>query len=285
METAVPISFAKPVVILSAPRSGSTLLFETLARAPGLHTIGGESHRAIEGIPSLHPASRGFASNRLEASDAPPEVAEALRQRFVAGLRDRDGAPVPDGGSVRLLEKTPKNVLRIPFMRQVFPDARFVVLWRDPRAVLSSMIEAWRSGHFVTYPGLPGWTPPPWSLLLVPGWQRVNGRPLEEIVAYQWGRAMHVMLDDLEMLPADAWRSVRYESLVAAPRAVVDALCAWLEIGWDAPLDRLPLSRYTISRPESGKWMRNRAAIERVMPLVAGVADRLERVLAARSAG
>jgi hypothetical protein len=157
METAVPISFAKPVVILSAPRSGSTLLFETLARAPGLHTIGGESHRAIEGIPSLHPASRGFASNRLEASDAPPEVAEALRQRFVAGLRDRDGAPVPDGGSVRLLEKTPKNVLRIPFMRQVFPDARFVVLWRDPRAVLSSMIEAWRSGHFVTYPGLPGW--------------------------------------------------------------------------------------------------------------------------------
>mgnify|MGYP003593273794 FL=1 len=157
----MPISFDKPVVILSAPRSGSTLLFETLARAPGLHTIGGESHRAIEGIPSLHPAGRGFASNRLEASDAPPEVAEALRKRFVANLRDRDGTPAPDGGSIRLLEKTPKNVLRIPFMRQVFPDARFVVLWRDPRAVLSSMIEAWRSGHFVTYPILPGWGPPP----------------------------------------------------------------------------------------------------------------------------
>jgi hypothetical protein len=280
----VPITFDKPVVILSAPRSGSTLLFETLARAPGLQTIGGESHRVIEGVPALHPAMRGYASNRLEASDAAPGVIDALHQRFAAALRDRDGVPMQADGHARLLEKTPKNVLRIPFLREVFPDARFVVLWRDPPAVLSSMMEAWRSGHFVTYPGLPGWSGPPWSLLLVPGWQRIAGRALEEIVAYQWGRAMHVMLDDLDALPRDAWRSVRYESLVAGPRGVVDALCTWLDLEWDAPLEALPLSRYTLSKPEAGKWRRNQAAIERVLPLVSGVADRLERVLAGRIA-
>src|SRR5690606_36855978 len=36
--------FDRPVFIVSPPRSGSTLLFETLAAAPGVFTIGDESH-------------------------------------------------------------------------------------------------------------------------------------------------------------------------------------------------------------------------------------------------
>jgi LPS sulfotransferase NodH len=55
----------RPIVILSAPRAGSTLLFETLAQAAGIHTIGGESHRLVESIDALRPgggAWRGRAS-------------------------------------------------------------------------------------------------------------------------------------------------------------------------------------------------------------------------------
>ena len=54
-ETGRDIEFDRPVFILSPPRSGSTLLFETLARAPGVYTIGGESHRIFESVPTLHP--------------------------------------------------------------------------------------------------------------------------------------------------------------------------------------------------------------------------------------
>ena len=57
----------RPVFVVSSPRSGSTLLFETLARARELFTIGGESHRVIEAIPGLHPRDRDWSSNRLEA--------------------------------------------------------------------------------------------------------------------------------------------------------------------------------------------------------------------------
>src|SRR5690606_811953 len=62
--------FEQPVFIVSAPRSGSTLLFETLSGAPGVHTIGNESHHLIEGIPALNPMARGYDSNRLLESDA-----------------------------------------------------------------------------------------------------------------------------------------------------------------------------------------------------------------------
>lgn len=180
------VRFDRPLVLLSAPRSGSTLLFETLAKAPGLFTIGHESHRHIESLPGLHPSARGFDSNRLAAADATPAVIAGMHRNFAQSLRDRDGHPPAAGAAVRLLEKTPKNTLRVGFMRAVFPDARFVYLYREPRAVLASMIEAWQSCRFGTYPNLPGWTGLPWSLLLVPGWRDLVGRPLEEIVARQW---------------------------------------------------------------------------------------------------
>src|SRR5438093_283101 len=60
----------RPVIVVSPPRSGSSLLFETLSMSPDLWTVGGESHRIIEGVPALHPKARNWGSNRLDALDA-----------------------------------------------------------------------------------------------------------------------------------------------------------------------------------------------------------------------
>ena len=56
--------FDRPIFVVGAPRSGTGLLFEALARSPTVWSIGGESHALIEGVPGLHPAARGFDSNR-----------------------------------------------------------------------------------------------------------------------------------------------------------------------------------------------------------------------------
>jgi hypothetical protein len=271
--------FDRPVFIVSPPRSGSTFLFETLAQAPGLYTIGDESHQLIEGISVLAPQSRGYASNRLLAHDATPEVVETLRRRFFAALRDREQRAPESSASVRMLEKTPKNALRVPFLARVFPEARFIYLHRDVRQVLSSIIEAWTSGRFRTYPQLPGWTGPAWSLLLVPGWQALNGAPLHEIAAAQWRTTTQLLLDDLEQLPADRWTVVRYEALVADPQAEILRLCRLSELDWDRPLDReLPLSRYTVTPPAAEKWRRHAAAIEAVLPMIEAQRLRAERI-------
>ena len=268
--------FDRPVIILSSPRSGSTLLFETLMRAADLYTVGGESHVQIEGIDALHPAARDFASNALGVDAATPEVVALLRARFDQALRDRDGRRSPPG-AIRLLEKTPKNALRIPFLREVFPEARFVYLHRDPRETLSSMIEAWNSGTFRTYPRLPGWTGPAWSLLLIPGWKDLIGKPLPEIVARQWETTTRILLDDLAAVPADRVHRIRYDAFLADPQAQMQRLCSELDLDWDTTLEAaLPHSVHTLSAPAAEKWRRHEAEIEAVLPLIEATAARAE---------
>jgi LPS sulfotransferase NodH len=269
----------RPIVILSAPRAGSSLLFETLAQAAGVYSIGGESHQLIESIAALRPGRGVARSNRLTRRDATTTIVTELRQRFAGRVVDRDGQVPDSGAKTRLLEKTPKNALRVPFLLEVFPDAQFIFLQREPRANLSSMIEAWRAKGWVTYRQLPGW-PGPWSLLLPPGYERLQGRPLEEVVAFQWRVANETILDDLADLPRERWTSVRYEDLVRDPRAEVARLLEFTGLAMDARLESylakpLPLSKYTQTRPEPDKWKRNATQIERVMPSLAAVIARL----------
>lgn len=278
MNASVDPLFDRPVFIVSTPRSGSTLLFETLSRAKDLYTIGGESHQLIESIPALNIRARGFSSNRLLAEDATPEVAAELRHRFHLAMRDRDGQPLSDRTArFRMLEKTPKNSLRIPFLREVFPEARWVFLYRDPRQVLGSMMEAWRSGRFKTYVGLPGWPLPYWALLLTPGWQSLAGKPLIDIVAGQWQVATDLLLDDLARLPAGAATSIRYDAFLADPQHEMQRLCEWLGLEWDRPLTGpLPYARHTVSKPDPDKWRAKAAEIEPALERMVATIERAE---------
>jgi hypothetical protein len=275
--------FDRPVFIVSPPRSGSTLLFETLAQAPDVYTIGSESHGMFEQFPSLHPASRDFESNRLGVDAATPEIAQLLRARFRTRLVDRHGA-APPATQVRLLEKTPKNALRVPFLREVFPQARFVYLYRDVRETLASMIEAWNSGSFRMYSQLPGWSGTPWSLLLTPGWRSLIGKPLPEIVAAQWQATTQILLDDLERAPAGSWCVARYDALLAQPADEIARLCGQLDFTWDRPLDgaALPLARHTLTPPARDKWRKYEAEIAALLPGLANTIARAERVASAR---
>ena len=259
--------FERPVFIVSSPRSGSTLLFETLARAPGLHTVGGESHWLIEDVPGLSPPERGWSSNRLTAEDATPERVEQLASAFYRALHDRERRAATD--RVRMLEKTPKNALRVPFFDAVFPDTMFVYLYRDVRPTLGSMLDAWSSGSFCTYPELPGWRGNPWSLLLVPAWERLIGQPLPVVVAHQWSTTTELLLDDLQKIPRERVTAVDQDAFLAAPQRTMESLASALGLCWDRPLgSTLPLSRTTLTPPAPDKWRRHEPIIQSVWPIV-----------------
>jgi hypothetical protein len=280
-QAAIRPHLRQPVFIVAAPRSGSTLLFETLRTSGQLWTLEDEAHWLVESIPELRPGAAGVESNRLTAAHLTAAIRQRINDELLANLRDSAGQALPPTvDEVRLLEKTPKNALRIPFFAELYPDARFVLLWRDPRENLSSIMEAWRSGKWTTYRALEGWDGP-WSLLLPPGWQSLRGRPLEEVAAYQWDCTNRIALDDLAAMPRERWTSVKYSDLVSDTGQTVRRLCDFARIDFDTALAArvaapLPLSRYTQTPPDPEKWRRNEPAILRVLPLVEETWRRLQ---------
>jgi hypothetical protein len=272
----------KPVFIMAAPRSGSTLLFEALAASPAIWTIGGEWHHIIKGIPELRPGTPGVISNRLTEQHASDSVVSRLYQRFLGELRNTGGRRLLDcghAGLVRMLEKTPKNALRIPLINRVFPDAYYIYLYRDPRANIGSIIDAWLSGRWVTYRGLPGWNGA-WSLLLPPGWQQLWGKSIAEVAAFQWESANRYILDDLSEFPSNKWVAVSYEDFVRNPGKEVERICEKVQFPFDDVLmqrtgNELPLSRYTLTAPRPDKWRRYEREILSVLPSVMPLWERI----------
>ena len=269
----------RPIFVVAAPRSGSTLLFETLAASHHLHTLGGEAHWLIEDLAELRPSAPGVDSNRLTAEHFTAERAARIYASLAVHVRDAENNVVPYGEGLRLLEKTPKNSLRIPFLDRLFPDASFVYLWRDPRESIASIIRAWKSGKWKTYNGLEGF-PGPWSLLLPPGWRELRGKPLEEIAAHQWSITNRIVLDDLATFAPERWTTLSYGDLIADPKAQVARLCAFLGIGIDAALAwrlnaPLPHSAFTLTPPRADKWRELEPQVTQVLPLVEPVWQRL----------
>ncbi len=272
--------FNRPVFIVAAPRSGSTLLFETLSRG-AFWTVGGEAHEIFEGIPRLRIGAPGVDSNRLTAANADEATGAELRARFTTALRDRNGTGYTSQqpGKIRLLEKTPKNSLRIPFISTIFPDARYIYLYREARENISSIIEAWRSDRWITYRNIPGWEGS-WSLLLPPNWISLRGKPTPDIAAFQWQSANNYILDDLEKIPAHKWITVSYTDLVETPARTIRRLCLFAGIPFDNQLaqvtkDTLPLSRYTQTPPSRDKWRKNANVLETVLPSLEKTIERI----------
>jgi hypothetical protein len=180
-----------------------------------------------------------------------------------------------------MLEKTPKNGLRVPFLAEAFPDAVFVYLYRDPRETVSSMLDAWRSGKFVTYPELPGWSGPPWSMVLTPGWRDLVDHPLPEIVTTQWASATTMLLDDLEALDPDRWTVAAYDRLIADPSAEIGRIAEFCDFEWNIEItEPLPPSRHTLDSPDPEKWKRNAPELEPEWERVREVAIRAHDVFA-----
>ena len=290
-----PPVFEKPVFILSAPRVGSTLLFETLTTFPDIWTIGRESHETIEGIEELHPSRFGYVSNRLTQEHATQHLASELKKRFARQLKDRDGrlflnlSGKKRPRSVRFLEKTPKNALRVPFLNTVFPGARFIFLYRDPKESISSLMEGWRSRRYVSYRDLPGWPFREWSFLLVPGWTGFAEASIAEIAAFQWMTANNSIMDDLEQIPTDSWLPVSFRDLVEKPGETVKGIATFADLRWDEGIEKkvsqpLPVSTLALTKPAPEKWRMNYEDIMRVLPAVKPVMNRLEALIKERTA-
>ena len=265
---------SRPIFVVAPPQSGTTFVYDSLSRLDGISPLGGEGRRLLERSEELHPASRGHDSNRRTAADASPETAEALRDGLRAVL------PTPEGSETRrMLDASPRNALRVPFLDAVFPDASFVYVYREPRLTLPNMAEAWHSGEYVTYPQLPDWSGPPWSLLLVPNWRSLAGKTIVEIVAEQWVVTTRTLLEDLEELPPERWCVADYAALVADPGPELERVCSFLDVEWDDSIELGRPRAYT-AKPSAEAQERRSERLQAVLPATIGLAERARDLIA-----
>lgn len=272
----------RPVFIVAPPHSGGGALHRSLARAPGAFTAGRNRDRVFEAVYELDPANRGWDSNRLTATDAQPRVVEELRSNLKATLVDREGNPPGvDARGLRWVDGTPRSALRVPFLNAICPDATFIYIHREPREALPSAAEAWRLGRSVSYPELPGWAGPAWSLPLVPGWRELSGLELEEIVVEQWIRITRVLLDDLERLAPERWCVADWSALVRDPRREMERLCAFveLEVTDEATLPVRAL-RDKLAARGAAPGAEKDGALAALLPRTEGLAERARELLA-----
>ncbi|MBI1917410.1 MAG: sulfotransferase [Planctomycetes bacterium] len=110
----------------------------------------------------------------------------------------------------RLVLKSPTHSCRIPVLLELFPDARFVHIVRDPYVVFPSTVNLWK------------------SLYELHGLQKPTFAGLEEHVL----QTFTMLYDELEkgkqVIPPGRFHELRYEDLVSDPvgqmRALYDAL-------------------------------------------------------------
>lgn len=257
----------RPIFIIGAPRSGTSLLYAILRASSGLANWPGEAHEVWEA--DYHPALRGWGSNALSAQDVTAQAAARIRRRFFLAV----------GSRRRLLDKTPRNSLRVPFIDEIFPDASYVFLKRDGRDNINSLINAWRTPRYRTYRlpephAIPGVDPEWWKFILYPGWRDDVQGPLEVVCAKQWIASNRGILQASGAIPSDRRVDVRYEDLIDQPGPEVARVLAAVGLPYEdgvrkraQAIGSTPVN--VVSAPERGKWHReNPNEIQSIMWLI-----------------
>jgi omega-hydroxy-beta-dihydromenaquinone-9 sulfotransferase len=260
------------VFILGPARSGTTLLYKGLCLHPDVAFISNWSAHfpRLPVVAALNRAARrlpdrarhawfgggsnayvyGTSRRLVDRMFPAPVEGEPLYTR--AGV-ERPGGPTPARvdprsalpaafGAIRslgtgscLVTKRIANNLRIPLLHQIFPNARFVVLVRDGRAVADSLSRVdWWDRSFVWWFG---GTPERW---------RAEGKDPWEMCARNWVEELAAIEEGLRSVPEPQVVRLRYEDLVAEPASGFQRVAELVglpdDATWQASLAGLPIS-------------------------------------------
>jgi len=113
----------------------------------------------------------------------------------------------------RIVLKSPPHTFRVKHLLDVFPDARFVHIVRDPYVLFPSTMHLWR------------------RLYADHGLQRPKGEGLEDYVFDTLSRMYETFEAQRGLIPPSRLAEVRYEDLVADPIAQMRRIYAELDLG------------------------------------------------------
>ena len=199
----------RPIIILGAPRSGTTLLARILGKSDEVFLITEvarhlKQRNCPEDTSGVSDAElwRGHFTFGAWRRDKPRPVCERpfFEPAKIASLRNRyfDMA-----GDKRLVIKNPFGLARVDMLKIMFPEALFIFAMRAP----------WPTIRSATIKGNGSYIVPT---------EFVNSLPNDHILraAATWAEAIDVFVRERD---AD-WHLVRYEEMIARPQSVISNL-------------------------------------------------------------
>jgi len=254
-----------PILLLGNVRSGTSMVQSFFELCPGV--VSWFEPRTVWMY-----ADPGRRHDRFTAEDASPRVKAYIRKRFLAQQHALGG---------RVMEKTPSNVMRLPYVHAIFPECKLIYIIRDPLAQVSSsefrarnainprharrrFLETpktqlhhyiWRAfvDHF-RKKVLRRKHVSVWGVRYDGVYADLKRMPREQVLAKQWAACSKQMAEDIASLPKGLVYQVRYEDLVADPVKHFVAMCA--HVGIDPPDDAIEKVRATVDPSRQGKWKR-----------------------------
>ena len=231
----------KPIFIIGTGRSGTTILGVVLSMHKDVGFLNEPKalwHKIYPQEDLVGSYSRGIAKYRLQEDDVTDEVYYTAHRLF--------GTYLTAVTSKRVVDKYPEQIFRIPFIKKIFPDAKFILLVRNGWDTCQS-IQQWseRFGTQLKEENHDWWgvDDRKWRLLVS---QLVQNDPelgqftstiesFEDHVdrsAVEWILTMRESLRWLKELPDSICR-VSYESLVTNPRTTLESILNFCELPHD----------------------------------------------------
>ena len=232
-----------PVFVCGLGRSGTTWISKALGESPELDYIG--EAWLVEKFEEL---AEWFTHLREDWSFTPWKRRGVDREAFVACLAHsyRELLETAADGR-RVVEKTPDwNARHLPFLRELFPDAHFVLVYRDGRNCIASLeANKARKGH-----------------------------PFDFAASCRrWARAMDIFSEVTEGNSHENCTLVRYEDLLEDFDAVFDRLCAFtgsLRFALRRGGQTAPSARRQAPTTSTSRWQAWSARKRRTFKRIAG---------------
>ena len=207
---------SNPIFILSSARSGSTLLRYIVDTHPAICCPPELNLGSVcEGLYWAAYDTVARVAN-VSTDEARAGVASAEVRRVVSGLMD---VYKTAQGKQIWCEKTPKNLFHHEALSTIFPEARFLCLYRNCLDVVHSCIEF--SQH----------TP---ITELIPYFQKYPSDQITATIAY-WTDCATMLLDCERHNPGRCF-PIKYEDLVTQPAEALEPMFKFLGVSWDPRL-------------------------------------------------
>lgn len=307
--------FQAPVMIMGAPRSGTSLLHRILRGHPGFVSTARESQAVWQ--PLTEPSRHGWQGEmspvgltdrdidgihrqlarlalpadvwrRADARDVVTKQQNRHLSRWLLrpgyrGLIMAKGLLWRRTIRSRLVDKCVHSGLWPELLETTFPDARFIHIVREPAATLNSMVDGWLDpDRFFTWQppcplAIPDYPFRTWNFPMPTGWQEVGDWPLAEVVAFQWRRMQENILGLEERIPAKRFLRIRLEDLKAHPRESMERIAAFLDLSWCDYLDYYAAGVPVVNaRGERKQPLPDlHTPVEDLLPSIKATADRL----------